>query len=166
MEPIQNPINNQIKEALCSREICKLLDEKGFKVDTEANYWILAKDHTENYDKGLPVDESKVFFAENQDELDSIIAIDEDEYHNVYHVCHAPTHGLVNEWLRVNFGLWVAVYFINFRPRVDFTLQEHYSNQELRAKQMDINYDLLGMSFQSPQEAFDAIFKRILTEMI
>lgn len=162
-------INNQIEEPICSREICKLLEEKGFKVKTKANYWILAKDHTENYNKGLPVDESKVFLAKNKAELDQIITISEDEYHNVYHVCPAPTHGLVNEWLRVNFGMWIVIYplYRKIGLRVDFTLKENWDNMELTNKQYDINCDFaMDTKYQSTQEATEAILKRVLIEMI
>lgn len=167
MEP--KTINNQIEEPICSREICKLLEEKGFKVKTKANYWILAKDHTENYNKGLPVDESKVFLAKNKAELDQIITISEDEYHNVYHVCPAPTHGLVNEWLRVNFGLWVVVNTRTneeFYPRIHFCSEEHWDNRELRSKRCEVNCNLIEKVFKSTQEAYEAALQQVLTELI
>lgn len=118
-------INNKISEPLCSTEVSKLLAELGFRVSTEANLWILAKDHTDNYNKGLPLDESKVFFAKNADELDQKTYIDGDVEHEVFHVLSIPTQAVVLEWLTVNFEV-IVLPFIQFENEgaFDETLKE------------------------------------------
>lgn len=90
-------------------EISKLLKDKGFKGSTHANWWILYKDHHENYKKRLPVDESKVFFAKNSYDLDLKIQIDEEREHNVFHVLSAPTISEVVMWLYEEHGIWIEV---------------------------------------------------------
>ena len=90
-------------------EISKLLKDKGFKGSTHANWWILYKDHHENYKKRLPVDESKVFFAKNSYDLDLKIQIDEEREHNVFHVLSAPTIAEVVMWLYKKHGIWISV---------------------------------------------------------
>jgi hypothetical protein len=89
--------------------IAKLLKEKGFKESTKANWYILSKDHSENYNKGLPVDESKIFFAKDSYELSNIIEIDEDTEHQVFHFLAVPTIADVVMWLLEKHKIWIWI---------------------------------------------------------
>ena len=96
--------------------LAKLLKEKGFDKNTEANWWILAEHHSENYKKGLPVDETKIFFTRNSQELSLKTQIDEEREHNVYHVLGVPTISDIVAWLYKDHRIWVEV---NHLPNVE-----------------------------------------------
>lgn len=133
-----------------SFEIAKLLKEKGFDKSTASNWWILAKDHSENYNKKLPVDESKIFFTKDSDELEIKTQIDEDTQHNVYHVLRAPTIAEVVMWLYEKHGVWIEVrksYLGGFVPVV----------KDPR-KELD--------KFNSPTEAYEAAITYTLNNLI
>ena len=134
-------------------ELAKLLKEKGFDEGTEANWWILAKDHTENYKKKLPVDESKIFFTNNLDEFELKTQIDEETEHNAYHVLSAPTIAQVIMWLYEKYEIWVVVlpellngetvrfYPSIFEQGVGEDIEE-YSNSPTEAYEAAIEYTL------------------------
>ena len=139
-------------------EISKLLKDKGFKGSTHANWWILHKDHHENYKKRLPVDESKVFFAKNSYDLDLKIQIDEEREHNVFHVLSAPTISEVVMWLYEEHGIWTVVN-VNIMGSWYF---EHFDLKEKRNaefKPTDTHYD-------SPTEAYEAAIKYTLKNLL
>ena len=139
-------------------EISKLLKDKGFKGSTHANWWILHKDHHENYKKRLPVDESKVFFAKNSYDLDLKIQIDEEREHNVFHVLSAPTISEVVMWLYEEHGIWTVVN-VNIMGSWYF---EHFNLKEKRNaefKPTDTHYD-------SPTEAYEAAIEYTLKNLL
>ena len=139
-------------------EIAKLLKDKGFKGSTHANWWILQKDHHENYKKRLPVDESKVFFAKNSYDLDLKIQIDEEREHNVFHVLSAPTISEVVMWLYEEHGIWTVVN-VNIMGSWYF---EHFDLKEKRNaefKPTDTHYD-------SPTEAYEAAIEYTLKNLL
>jgi hypothetical protein len=139
-------------------EISKLLKDKGFKGSTHANWWILYKDHHENYKKRLPVDESKVFFAKNSYDLDLKIQIDEEREHNVFHVLSAPTISEVVMWLYEEHGIWTVVN-VNIMGSWYF---EHFDLKEKRNaefKPTDTHYD-------SPTEAYEAAIEYTLKNLL
>ena len=139
-------------------EISKLLKDKGFKGSTHANWWILHKDHHENYKKRLPVDESKVFFAKNSYDLDLKIQIDEEREHNVFHVLSAPTISEVVMWLYEEHGIWTVVN-VNIMGSWYF---EHFDLKEKRNaefKPTDTHYD-------SPTEAYEAAIEYTLKNLL
>ena len=139
-------------------EISKLLKDKGFKGSTHANWWILYKDHHENYKKRLPVDESKVFFAKNSYDLDLKIQIDEEREHNVFHVLSAPTIAEVVMWLYEEHEIWTVVN-VNIMESWYF---EHFDLKEKRNaefKPTDTHYD-------SPTEAYEAAIEYTLKNLL
>jgi hypothetical protein len=93
---------------LVSKEIAELLKKKQIYINTEANYYILAKDLKEKKD----VD--KTFFVENSYELDTYTYIDDEHYMNVYHVLSMPNIYEVLEYFRVNLNLLLVPYLPNF----------------------------------------------------
>ena len=145
--------------------IAKLLKEKGFDESTESNWWILAKDHSENYNKKLPVDESKIFFTKNSYELELKTQIDENTEHNVYHVLKAPTIADVVMWLYEKHGIWIVVNphkgendlgkpFMEFDPEVwSFTNECVFHNTGL-------------LYYNSPTEAYEAAIEYTLKNLI
>lgn len=100
-----------MEDTIISLETAKLAKEKGFKSNTQANYWILAKDHSENYKNKLPIDWNKVFLAKNSQELENFTYIDEKHEHNVYHVLSIPTQSLLQKWLREIHNIHILVDF-------------------------------------------------------
>jgi len=172
--------------------IAKLLEEKGFDKSTEANWWILAKDHSENYNKKLPVDESKIFFAENSYELELKTQIDEETEHNVYHVLGAPTIAEVVMWLYEKHGVWIELtmgkdhtgvwfdwdIFSTITPRKDDILGEEGVEYEDDPNEKWLNYDTTYSSMiderfatmdkescSSPTEAYEAAIEYILKNL-
>lgn len=136
-----------------SFEIAKLLKEKEFDKSTEANWWILAKDHSENYNKKLPVDESKIFFTENSYELEMATQIDEDTEHNVYHVLSAPTIADVVMWLYETHKIWISVdpnndtdtWFYTISHNKSETVFGNYSGGPIEAYEKGIEHVLNNM---------------------
>ena len=63
-----------MKEQLVSKEAAQLACEKQFKESTEANYWLRYKDKD---------DESKMFLAENNYELEGLTELENERYENV-----------------------------------------------------------------------------------
>jgi|APGre2960657373_1045057.scaffolds.fasta_scaffold76840_3 hypothetical protein len=139
-------------------EIAKLLKDKGFKGSTHANWWILQKDHHENYKKRLPVDESKVFFAKNSYDLDLKIQIDEEREHNVFHVLSAPAIAEVVMWLYEKHGIWIQVISKNTSTQMSF-------KYEIKRYEWDgcITDDNL---YNSPTEANESGIKHVLENLI
>lgn len=84
----------------------KELKELGIKCECFGNYWILAKDHSENK---LSVDESKIFFTCKQEEFDRITQIDEETEHNVYHVVSVPLKTQIFSWFRKKHNLYADI---------------------------------------------------------
>jgi hypothetical protein len=148
----------EIKPTYVTFEQAKSLKEKGCNISSNGNWWILAKDHSENYRKKLPVDESKIFFTDNDEELNSYTTIDEETEHNVYHVLSAPEQWQVVEWLRVNHGIWVNVYFDTWNT-------ETYDFSVCIKGRKDYQYDDFT-EFDSPQEAYSAAFDYVLNNLI
>ena len=134
-------------------EISKLLKDKGFKGSTHANWWILHKDHHENYKKRLPVDESKVFFAKNSYDLDLKIQIDEEREHNVFHVLSAPTIAEVVMWLYEKHGIWI------YALRID--QKEFYWSIDTDKKEFTS-----GENFKTPTKAYEAAIEYTLKNLL
>lgn len=135
-------------------EIAKLLKDKGFKGSTHANWWILQKDHHENYKKRLPVDESKVFFTKNSYDLDLKIQIDEEREHNVFHVLSAPAIAEVVMWLYENHGIWIST-LPYYKGKFKYVIINE-SNRSGRERP----------GFNSPTEAYEAAIKHTLENLI
>jgi hypothetical protein len=141
-----------------SYELAKLLNEKGFDKSTEANWWIFAKDDL-NYKKRLPIDESKVFFTEDSDELELKTRIDEETSHTIYHVLAAPTIAQVVMWLYETHKIWVIAV-----PSKS-TNSWYYHRFYLLDPNKDSEPELVDR-FNSPQEAYSAAFEYIVKNMI
>lgn len=139
-------------------EIAKLLFDKKYSKPTEANWWILTKDHSDNYMNGLPVDESKIFFAKDSHELESKIHIDENTEHNVFHYLVAPTIAEVVMWLYENHGIWICV-----DKAEDFNWWK-FGIRKLN----DIGYERIGFGsdFNTPSEAYEAAITHTLKNLI
>lgn len=78
-------INNKISEHYCSFEVCKLLKEKGFWVQTYAECWVKTLD-------------DEIIYNGNEEQHDRA-----EQW-----IMH-PTHSVAIEWIRVNFGIWICV---------------------------------------------------------
>lgn len=142
-------------------EIAKLLKEKGFKQSTEANWWILAKDHSDNYMNGLPVDESKIFFTKDSCELESRIQIDENTEHNVFHYLVAPTIAEVVMWLYEKHTIWIGVELTDntrefyFQPTI-WTSKDRDFHDEGMIDQAKSICKWKEWQYNSPAEAYEA----------
>ena len=146
-----------------SYKLAKLLKEKGFDKGCVANWWILAKDHSDNYKNNQPLDESKIFFAANREEYDNMVQIDNDTEHNAYHVLGCPTIAEVVMWLYEKRGIWVAVdagingfhahYKVNPIGRLSSNLKQGWVNDE-------------SNPLPSPKEAYETAIKYCLTKLI
>lgn len=144
-------------------ELAKLLEEKGFKKNTKANWWILAKDHDENYKKGLPVDESKIFFTKNSREFDLKTEIDEETMHNVYHVLNVPTISKVIMWLYKKHKIWINVSIGHDEDKIWF-------NAYIEKIELGYNFDSLNLETDitgdSPEEAYEKAIEYTLKNLI
>ena len=141
-------------------EVSKLLKEKGFKKSTDANWWILTKDHSDNYLNGRPVDESKIFFTKDSYELELKIQIDEDREHNVFHVLSAPTVAEVVMWLYENHGIWIYTW------NSDINMTFRVWIQNLRIKSND-TIEVPNIKIcNSPTEAYEAAILYTLNNLI
>ena len=132
-------------------EASKLLKEKGFDKSTEANWWILAKDHSKN----IPIEERKIFFAKDSYELELKTQIDEETEHNVYHVLSAPIISDVVMWLYEKHEIWIYPILI------------------LENRKFVINIDKIEPKFQwqlelfdSPTKAYEAAIEHTLKNLI
>lgn len=137
----------------------KLLKEKGVIKNTEANWWILAKDHSDNYKKGLPVDETKIFFAANHRELSLKTQIDEDREHNVYHVLSVPTIAEVVMWLYEKYGIWVVVDNL-----IDNKF--YFSHRDTKTNNYASRSGCNEEGYESPTEAYEAAILYTLNNLI
>lgn len=144
-----------------SLDLAKFLDGKelleSIPTESQAGWHILAIDHSENYKKGLPVDESKVFYTANQQEYDNKTEIDEETYHNTYHVFSAPTMADVVMWLYREYGIWVEVRHNLISEQFFFEIimnegETHHNNDKLL--------------FSSPTEAYEAAIEKCLNDLI
>ncbi len=90
MEHTSRYIYEKITEDYVSIEVAKAIDKMNIRLKSNMSTWVLAKD------KG---DESKYFTCLSED-LDNHTNIDEETYHNAYHVMTVPTQSLVVKWLR------------------------------------------------------------------
>jgi hypothetical protein len=151
--------------------IAKLLKEKGFDESTESNWWILAKDHSENYNKKLPVDESKIFFTKNSYELELKTQIDENTEHNFYHVLKAPTIAEVVMWLYEKHGIWISIDWMTRTNPYDSGFYCHLrgTNKSLNQDNFIVINDTLDPGyeiFNSPTEAYEAAILYTLNNLI
>lgn len=148
--------------------LAKLLEEKGFDKHTQANWWILAKDHSENYRKNLLVDESKIFFAKDSYELELKTRIDEETEHNVYHVLGVPTIADVVMWLYEKHGIWISVHEEGCKGYIGFDFNIVFlGNHEKNIIGQEILYKNLGETvFNSPTEAYQAAILYTLNNLI
>ncbi len=89
-------INNNIQEAYCSFEICKLLKEKRFDIFTEA-VWVEYHQNTEYYNKGVVFEKSGILHGRNSYHYNN-------EYYSIY---SSPSQALAIEWIRINFNIWI-----------------------------------------------------------
>lgn len=147
-------MNNNIGESYCSFEVSKLLKDKGFGVPT-GFYW--TESLTESYDEedgysgpfgwknGERALKSGYFY--NDDPLAKDNA--------AWFTCSAPTHALVIEWLRVNFGIWITITSIS---------QESW--QCHITKKGDSLGKLYFEDFYTPQEATEAALKYVLEGLV
>ena len=152
-------------------EIAKILKEKGFKESTEANWWILTKDHSDNYMNRLPVDESKIFFAKDSCELESKIQIDENTEHDVFHFLRAPTIADVVMWLYEKHGIWIGVELTDntrefyFQPTIWTSKDREYHDEDMIDQAISI-CKWKEWRFNSPTEAYEAAIKHTLENLI
>lgn len=138
--------------------IAKLLKEKGFDESTEANWWILAKDHSENYSKKLPPDESKIFFSKDSYELEMKTQIDEDTEHNVYHVLSAPTIAEVVMWLYEKHKIWISIDMVYEEDQTGFW----YCIRESKSDDVAVQ----SKEYSTPTEAYEAAILYTLNNLI
>lgn len=127
-------MNNNITESYCSYEVSKLLKEKGFNIYQPTQY-----------ESG--VNKQTVYnYTQSQCEF----------FGDVY---YRPTHALVIEWLRVNFGIWIV---INFANKTQWYFDCNKVNTSGKEKRLySSNY-----LFVSPQEATEAALLYTLINLI
>jgi hypothetical protein len=147
----------EIKPTYVTFEQAKLLKEKGFDTASTGNWWILARDYSDNYSKNLPVDESKIFFCKSTYELELRTEIDEENQHQVYHVLSVPEQWQVVEWLRVKHGIFITINRIHCEISDSFPSGWQYY--------FGINFKIPMERYNSPQEAYSAAFDYILKEL-
>lgn len=151
---------SKIEPKYITYEQANLLDDKGFDEHTNANWWILASDHRDNK---LPLDESKIFFCADSDELESKTYIDDETVHNVYHVLSCPEQWMVVEWLRINHGIWIEV-------SCDTVLDENENDIDLwyfslrKLNPVSIIYS--GDFINTPQDAYSAAIDYVLNNLL
>jgi len=90
-----------MKDQVVTRETAELAKTKGFNENTHSNYYLKACDKNEP---------DKAFLCNDGSELERKIQIDEETYHNVYHVLRVPTQSLLQKWLREIHHLEVGAY--------------------------------------------------------
>lgn len=146
-----------------SKPIAKLLKEKGFRESTEANWYILAKDHSKNYNKGLPADESKVFFTKDSYELSNIIEIDEDTIHQVFHVLAVPSIVDVVMWFYEKHGIWIEVQHCGTFNQFSFKVSK-LNNDNVKTEPHYVCE--FGKGFNSPTKACEAAIEYTLNNLI
>lgn len=72
--------------------------------------------------------------------------------------CEAPTIQLAVKWIYENFGIWIEIYRCNYNS-FDYRLNSEFESL------MYIKLPL-HTSFNSPQEAYQAAIKYVLTQII
>ena len=155
-------MNNKIEVSYCSVEVSKLLKEKGADLSSEKNTWILAKDK----DKG----EEAHFTTSSHYELENITEIDDETFHNVYHVLSFPSHDIAIKWILANFGLWLYVepdcYGEEWYPKVKISSEKTWKNKEMRSMSVQINNKLrITKIHKTPEDAIDDGLLHILKEL-
>lgn len=155
---------SKIEPKYITYEQANLLDEKGFDEDTNANWWILASDHRDNK---LPLDESKIFFCGDSDELESKTYIDDETIHNVYHVLSCPEQWMVVEWLRINHG--IEIYLRPQRnSRIGVTTYYYGISTICSTNHLEIIevVDLMNSDYLTPQDAYSAAIDYVLNNLL
>ena len=148
-------MKKQIESQYVDIVIAKLLHDRGIDINSEANWWIRAADRD---------DKTKQFFAKDHYELENLTQIDEDTYHNVYHVLSVPEIWQVVEWMRVESSIWIQV---EFGKDEDFV----WFNWYIHSLEKNYNYDCLVNDSEksganTPQEAYQAAIKYALNNLI
>ncbi len=128
------PIKNNVREAICSLEVSKLLKERGFDVRLQTFY---SGEHLQhNSDK----EQIKGWANRN-------LPLGE---------WSAPTHALAIEWLRQNFGFFISTEFNNH------SLMYHYVIHTNVSRQYANRINSLPESFLEPFSATEAALKLVL----
>lgn len=139
-------INNNIQESYCSFEVSKLLKEKGFRIPVNSVYFPKDNIWGPSKRKSLP----------RGDYNTKTVA------HIGYGISR-PTHSIVIEWIRINFG-----YFIQSLHRGDigeYTFKVSVLKQPLLKIKKEPHY-ISEQEFNSPQEATEAALLYTLTNLV
>jgi hypothetical protein len=142
-------MNNNIEPIYVNYDFAKFLKEKGFEEHSDYNQWILAKDVDSK-------DESKKFICHSND-LEEYTYINEEKEHNVYHCLTIPEHWQVIEWLRLNHGIWIHVYYLTEEQAWGWDCYRYKKENGLLNKPA-ISF---SMKLQSPKESYSAAFDYI-----
>lgn len=137
-------INNNIFEHYCSKEVSKLLKEKGFKVPVLTYY-----------------DKCEIVSSNITSVFNAI------DYNNDYLCYSRPTHSVAIEWIRVNFGIWIQGAFPLSKRKwewIIFDLKEKIKGQNCYKNIMSLNYE--PHYFDTPYEATEAALLYTLKNLI
>ena len=163
-------MNNSIEEAYCSFEVSKLLKEKGFKQPTLYYYFEDGVFVKNSYRDTIGMDYGREFEIEYEELLgnwnDNFVTEKNgdrcfgcDKSKGYFETYSAPTHALVIEWLRVNFGMYIDI-------RQNSISEGNYF---LYIKQCIKPFHTLYASnkyYSTPQEATEAALLYVLKELI
>jgi hypothetical protein len=130
----------EIKPTYCTFEQARKLKEKGFDEKCLQGYNTLEK-----YLGELIVN----FPNKNTDNI----------------VISAPEQWQVVEWLRINHGLWVGIYYHNDNNKYQYII-DLLKLHSIKNWLFDGDTIDNGKQFNSPQEAYSAAFDYILKELI
>ena len=168
-------MNNNIQEVYCSKEVSKLLREKGFDVKCHSHYVGSSNDIRFGIVQETGIGDINKEFYNNSDLLLSI---------------SRPTHQVAIEWLRVNFDIYITpltgttlkntkYYFYEVvKDDINISKTDYLYEGILKECRQEIpgkyiNNELLetkiferGFAYKTPQEAVEAALLQTLKELI
>lgn len=115
-------MNNDIQETKCSFEVSKLLRQKGFSQRTQSFFFEDGEFRENNIIEATNSDYGLEFIMHHGDSIenwnDNFLTNKSggrcfgcSKSRGYFETYSSPTHTIAIEWLRVNFGIWINIYF-------------------------------------------------------
>lgn len=139
-------LNNNIQEPMCSFEVSKLLKEKGFDIPCYKAFL-------------YKIYEPSSITEENITKIKDATNYSDSHYEKYYR----PTHGLAIEWIKVNFGIWIEIFWDVVNSKEKHVLNWKYSISKIG--NMEFN-SIEAYDFKSSEEAIEAALLYVLTNLI
>lgn len=152
-------INNNVQESYCLFEVSKLLKEKGFDCLCNTHYSYGSGDINKDLDKLVYIGGFVDDDGNNRPYKNSELA----NWKLPYGEFSRPTHTLAKDWIELNFGIWIEIFWDVVDSEENNVLNWNYAISKIGNMEFE---NIIGRDFTSYQEATEAALKYTLQNLI